>query len=97
MQSDAAAPEDEDEEGLMDEEEEFDEVNGYHFVNCTTLFVAYIYVNSGASDSAFVTTTDQFNFQYQCLINLCHCSCMYVCMYVCTYYAMTKSPSNYYC
>ena len=31
----------------VEEEEELDEVMGYHFVNCTTLFVAYIYVNSG--------------------------------------------------
>ena len=54
LHSDAVAPEDEDEEGLMDEEEELDEVNGYHFVNCTTLFVAYIYVNSGASAFHFL-------------------------------------------
>ena len=30
-----------------DSDEEFDEVLGYNFVNCTTLFAAYVYVNSG--------------------------------------------------
>jgi hypothetical protein len=32
---------------INDSDEELDEVIGYHFVNCTTLFVAYVYVNSG--------------------------------------------------
>jgi hypothetical protein len=30
-----------------DEDEDIDEVIGYHFMECTSLFVAYIYVNSG--------------------------------------------------
>jgi hypothetical protein len=35
------------EEDQEDEEDDMDEVIGYHFMECTTLFVAYIYVNSG--------------------------------------------------
>jgi hypothetical protein len=34
------------EEGLDDDD--VDEVTGYHFVDCTTLFVSYVYVNSAA-------------------------------------------------
>lgn len=58
VRSDTVATEDGDEgyeKGCMDEEEELDEVNGYHFVNCTTLFVAYIYVNSGRLGYLFPT------------------------------------------
>jgi hypothetical protein len=43
LKHDEGADESEDDE----DEEELDEVIGYHFVSCTTLFVAYIYVNSG--------------------------------------------------
>lgn len=35
------------EEEQEEEEDDLDEVIGYHFMECTTLFVAYIYVNSG--------------------------------------------------
>ncbi len=44
-EGDAEAREEEDEEASA--EEEMDEITGYHFVECTTLFVAYVYVNSG--------------------------------------------------
>lgn len=30
-----------------DEEEEVDELSGYHFMECTTLFVSYVYITSG--------------------------------------------------
>ena len=46
LEADASNSDSENEEA--EEDEELDEINGYHFVNCTTLFVAYIYVNSGA-------------------------------------------------
>ncbi len=35
------------EEEQEEEEDDLDEVIGYHFMECTTLFVSYIYVNSG--------------------------------------------------
>jgi hypothetical protein len=35
-----------DDEGPDDDD--VDEVTGYHFVDCTTLFVSYVYVNSAA-------------------------------------------------
>jgi hypothetical protein len=43
-----------DEEGNEDvtleeeaEEEEMDEVTGYHFMECATLFISYVYITSG--------------------------------------------------
>lgn len=30
-----------------EEENDIDEVTGYHFLECTALFTAYLYVNSG--------------------------------------------------
>lgn len=33
---------------LLDEEDDFNEITEYHFVECTPLFVAYVYVNSAS-------------------------------------------------
>lgn len=30
-----------------DEEEEVEEVSGYYFMDCTSLFVSYVYITSG--------------------------------------------------
>jgi hypothetical protein len=35
------------EDTAVEEEEDVDELMGYHFLGCTTLFAAYVYVNSG--------------------------------------------------
>jgi hypothetical protein len=40
---------DDGEEQRGDEEDDLDELMGYHFLSCTTLFIAYVYVNSGFS------------------------------------------------
>jgi hypothetical protein len=37
----------ENEDTAVEEEDDVDELMGYHFLGCTTLFVAYVYVNSG--------------------------------------------------
>lgn len=37
-----------------EEEDDLDEVIGYHFMECTTLFVSYIYVNSGTLTPSFI-------------------------------------------
>eukprot|EP01036_Dinobryon_divergens_P027146 gene27146-35870_t len=79
VRSDTVATEDGDEgyeKGCMDEEEELDEVNGYHFVNCTTLFVAYIYVNSAskvfeerALNYSSITEQSDFEAVYHAVID----------------------------
>jgi hypothetical protein len=37
-------------EHAAESDEEVDELMGYHFLGCTTLFVAYVYVNSGEAE-----------------------------------------------
>jgi hypothetical protein len=37
----------EDEEQALESDEEVEEVSGYHFIECTALFVSYVYITSG--------------------------------------------------
>jgi hypothetical protein len=48
-EAESASKVDDGEEQRGDDEDDVDELMGYHFLSCTTLFIAYVYVNSGFS------------------------------------------------